>query len=173
MTTGRPPAKACGDCNLCCRLYDVDELRKPAGLLCGHSCETGCAIWGRHPKTCKTFSCLWRRHPLLDARWRPDVAGFVLRAAPDDMALWVDVDPYAPPGRWREAPYYGQLKFWSDALRRGEGMVIVRDGDQTWVLTPEEDLLIENAAPDAVVEAGYAQTAEGLRPWARIVAEAA
>jgi hypothetical protein len=172
MTARRAPEKRCGDCNVCCRLFEIEPLAKPQGLLCRHSGETGCAIWGRHPATCKAFRCLWLDHPQLDERWRPDTAGFVLRAAPGAGALWIDVDPTAPADCWRRAPYYGELKYWSRALRRGEGMVLVclPEGG-AWVITPEEDIFLPDARQDALVEAGYVETSDGPRPFARLVEE--
>lgn len=163
--------KACDGCTLCCSVYDIPELEKKAGCDCSHiSRHGGCGLWGIHPKTCQDFKCLWLKHSGLDARWRPDVCGFVLRVDEDGRTLWLDVD-YRRPAHWRDAPYYAQIKDWSKAFKRGEGMVFVSGPEGVWVITPEEDLLLKNAPKGALIEAGYERTLFGVRPFARVIEE--
>jgi hypothetical protein len=163
----RPTAgKACGGCDLCCRLYEIDELAKPVHSACSHALpEGGCGIHGAHPMTCRTFACMWLVREELDARWRPSEAGFVLRT--EGLSLFIDVDP-ARPGAWRGAPYYAQIKAWSAAVRDGKGLVSVEDHG-IYVIFPEEDIYLGQLPRGALIEAGYMRTAAGLRPWARLL----
>ena len=57
--------RACGTCDLCCRLPSIDwpeypELHKPADALCLHlRLGKGCAIHADRPMHCASFQCLW------------------------------------------------------------------------------------------------------------------
>jgi hypothetical protein len=158
--------KACGDCNLCCELYEIEELSKPMHTLCVHArAGSGCAIHGLHPLTCRTFRCLWLMRPELDGEWLPAIAGFVLRE--EGSSLYIDVDPDRK-GAWRRAPYYAQIKSWSEVIRKGIGTVIVEDHG-VYVVFPERELFLGRPARGALVEAGYAQGRTGLKPWARVL----
>ena len=156
--------KACADCDLCCRLYEIDELKKPVHTACVHARGGGCAIHGLHPKTCKTFECLWLMTPELGDLWRPNVAGFVLRE--EGRSLYVDCDPDHK-GAWRRAPYYHQIKLWSEVIRSGVGMVSVEDHG-IYVIFPEKDLYLGRLPFGALIEAGYLKTPRGAKPWARL-----
>ena len=71
MTPTPPPAptggagRACGTCDLCCRLPSIDwpefpELHKPADALCIHLRKgKGCVIHADRPMHCASFQCLW------------------------------------------------------------------------------------------------------------------
>ena len=160
----RRAGKSCDGCDLCCRLYDIAELAKPAHAMCVHARpEGGCAIHGAHPRICQTFECMWLVSDDLDARWRPSVAGFVLRA--EGTFLYVDVDP-GQPGAWRRDPYYEQIKAWSAIIRDGRGMVTVEDAG-IYVIFPERDIFLGRLPAGALIEAGYLQTPGGPVPWAR------
>ena len=159
--------KACDGCDLCCRLYEIDELAKPAHSVCVHARPEGggCGIHGVHPKPCQTFECMWLTQADLNALWRPSVAGFVLRT--EGTCLYVDVDP-GRRGAWRREPYYAQIKAWSEAIRDGRGMVTVEDHG-IFVIFPERDVFLGRLTPGAMIEAGYRRTSAGARPWARLL----
>jgi len=172
MPERHPPARSCDGCDLCCRVYDIDELAKPAGRACAHLSDFRCTIHGLHPKTCRTFSCFWLDRLDLGPEWRPSFAGFVLRLDQDRRTLWVDVDPQRPRA-WHAHPYYEQLKRWSETVRTGEGVVMVHDEGGVWVIFPERDLLLPDAPRGARFEAGYRAGPFGPGPWARVIDEAA
>jgi len=52
--------RECGDCNMCCKLPSVKNLKKDYEW-CKH-CEigVGCKIYEERPKQCKDFYCLWK-----------------------------------------------------------------------------------------------------------------
>src|SRR5688500_17706439 len=63
---GPSGGRACGPCDLCCRLPAIDwpeypELHKPADQRCRHSIPAGggCAIHAERPMHCASFQCLW------------------------------------------------------------------------------------------------------------------
>jgi len=50
----------CGECTMCCRMFDIPELQKPANKWCVH-CDIGksCKIYNDRPSVCADFSCVW------------------------------------------------------------------------------------------------------------------
>jgi len=165
----RAALKMCGECNLCCTVYDTPDMGKKAGQTCQHSkADGGCGIWGLHPESCQDFKCLWLRHDDLNGLWRPDTAGFVMRTEAEGNSLCVDVDP-ARPHHWRRDPYYAQLKLWSEGIRRGDSRVLVYAPEGLYVLTPDEDLLLRKPRRGERLETGMEYTLFGLTPFARIL----
>ncbi|MDI7774080.1 hypothetical protein [Asticcacaulis sp. EMRT-3] len=173
VTDSAPPKRAdlkvCGDCSLCCKVYDIPELEKKMGHVCHHvRPEGGCGVWGLHPQTCQDFKCLWIRHDDMNALWRPDVCGFVLRLEPNGTTLAVDVDPDRPDA-WRTQHYYDQLKLWSEVMPKNEGLVLVYVPGGLFVITPMEDLFLKAPKRGDILETGMEMTLFGLRPFARVI----
>ena len=58
----------CGTCTACCRVFDIPELKKPAGTWCQHcAIGKGCKVYDDRPQMCREFECLW-----LMSQKRPD-----------------------------------------------------------------------------------------------------
>ena len=165
--TVEPKANSCGGCDVCCRVYEIDELAKPAGRLCAHACA-GCAIYPARPDPCRAFECLWLMRPEMDPSWRPDIAGFVLRLDEGGSTLWVDEDPLRP-NAWKREPYYRQIKAWSAAVQQRRGLVMAAVAEGVVVVFPESDVFVPRPPQGARVEAGYRTTPNGREPWVRIV----
>ncbi|MGA9658778.1 MAG: hypothetical protein WBQ60_06735 [Asticcacaulis sp.] len=165
----RAQLKQCGDCNLCCKVYDIPDLEKKSG----HTCfnvrdEGGCGIWGLHPTICQEFKCLWLKHDDMSGIWRPDHAGFVLRVEPNGTTLAVDVDPDRADA-WRQPHYYDQLKQWSEVMPKNEGLVVVYAPEGLYVITPMEDLFLKAPKRGDILETGMEMSLFGLRPFARVI----
>lgn len=120
----KPAKRSCGSCSMCCKIMAVPDfpakpdahdwcqhaikagLPTPGGGSCG-----GCAIYIRRPDACRDFNCLW----LLDARipdyWFPAKSKIVIDPKLDGDAAYIAfvVDP-AYPQRWREEPWFSDLK---------------------------------------------------------------
>ena len=78
--------RRCGECQLCCKLFPVPVLDKPAGAWCRHSCAGGCAIHGpRQPEICRRYDCYWRDHEEVPDACRPDRIGVVVTEAGNVM----------------------------------------------------------------------------------------
>ena len=74
--------RPCGACRLCCNVFPVPVLDKPAGAWCRHAVAAGCAIHDRRmPEVCRQYDCFWREHEALSASWRPDRIGIVVTEA--------------------------------------------------------------------------------------------
>ena len=165
----RPNLKVCGDCSLCCKVYDIDDLGKKAGQTCSHQRSgTGCGVWGLHPQICQDFKCLWLKHDDMTALWRPDICGFVLRLEPNGTTLAVDVDTDRPDS-WRQRHYYEQLKLWSEVMPKNEGLVLVYAPEGLYVITPMEDLFLKAPKRGDILETGMENSLFGMRPFARVI----
>ncbi len=165
----RASLKMCGECNLCCKVYDVEDLEKKAGHHCHNSGrEGGCGIWGLHPKSCQEFKCLWLKHDDMSGLWRPDNAGFVMRLEAGGRNLILDVDPDRPDA-WKREPYYSQIKLWSEIMPRNEGLVLCYAPEALYVVTPMEDLTLRAPKKGDILETGMEMSLFGLRPFARVV----
>lgn len=100
--------RACGDCQLCCRIMPVEEIAKPALQRCKHQkSHCGCAIYPRRPLSCRIWSCAW----LTDAETvdlpRPDRAHYVVDCWPDTIRL---TDVTLPGGNVEQAA----IQVWCD-----------------------------------------------------------
>lgn len=76
-------SRDCGDCNVCCTLMPVDQLKKPSGVDCQHLDTTrkggGCKSYATRPSSCKEWACVWRSGSnLLAPGDRPDRLGIML-----------------------------------------------------------------------------------------------
>lgn len=78
--------RSCGDCDLCCRVIGVSELKKPAYTACEHA-KGGCAVHAVRPESCHVFFCAWR-FGIGDDRHRPDQAGFLIAPPNDRNFTW-------------------------------------------------------------------------------------
>jgi hypothetical protein len=92
----------------------VDVIGKPRHDWCKH-CRPGkgCSIYADRPQECQHYFCLWLVRPDFGDEWFPARAKIIgdLHYSKADQALFVrfHVDP-AFPNRWREEPYYTQIK---------------------------------------------------------------
>ena len=165
----RASLKMCGECNLCCKVYDVEDFEKKAGQHCHNSGrEGGCGIWGLHPKSCQDFKCLWLKHDDMSGLWRPDNAGFVMRLEAGGRNVIIDVDPDRPDA-WKAEPYYSQIKAWSEIMPRNEGLVLCYAPEGLYVVTPMEDLLLRAPKKGDVLETGMEMSLFGWQPFARVI----
>jgi hypothetical protein len=95
------PGKACGACSLCCKILEITELEKPAGLWCEDWCANkGCGIYLTRPDICHDYECLWKGDRGLSANFRPDRTGTILMEDPDSDEYRAVCDP-ARPMAWR------------------------------------------------------------------------
>lgn len=141
------PMRDCGDCTLCCKVFDVPVLDKPSGRWCGH-CKPGqgCAIHATRPQYCRDFFCLWTTQGWLGPEWKPSLSKIVLTISPLNGMLTAQVDAQTP-NAWRKEPYYSQFKRWSAAaLQRGE-IVTVFIGQNAIVVMPDRDVTLGEIRP--------------------------
>jgi len=160
--------KSCGSCGMCCKLMAIPSLAKPRHSWCPkYVMRSGCGIYAERPSECRAFECLYLQAPGLDDAWRPDRAKFMIWTGTEDRRLIVEVDPAAP-AAWRQAPYYAQIKAWSDRSAPEPLEVTVRVGSRVTVVFPEADIDL-GGERDLPIESGYALEGGAYRPFARYV----
>lgn len=156
---------------MCCRLLTIEELEKPAGLLCDHYAG-GCAIYEDRPDACRGFRCIWLKSERLapgsrlGPEWRPDRANFMMYTEQDGRRLNVIVDP-AHSLAWKREPYYGFLKRTSSRVTEGHEL-LVYVGDRRIVVFPDEDLDLGLVGPEHKVEFGFTERDGRQIPYARV-----
>lgn len=68
--------RPCDGCTVCCTVFGVEEINKPAWDTCPSLNERGCSIYDTRPKHCRGFYCLYQ-HGMGSAMDRPDKLGVV------------------------------------------------------------------------------------------------
>ena len=110
----RATGRTCGSCNMCCKLPPVPEINKPELVWCKH-CKPGkaegCRIYADRPQVCADFACAWLTDTGLGDEWKPDRSKIVIRMTDEGGGITYQymIDP-AYPNRWREEPFYSQIK---------------------------------------------------------------
>ena len=139
--------RSCGTCNLCCKVYSIRELSKPAGQWCTHCVRgSGCAIHPDRPPSCRDFFCSWLVDPNVGPEWKPEVSRFVLSSDAFHRAIMVSVDPGRPLA-WKRAPYYAVLKQFSEVFFRIDQKVLVNLTGHITVILPDRDVPIGRIGP--------------------------
>lgn len=154
--------RECGACTLCCKVYDVPSLEKPAGTWCRHCVQgRGCAIHATRPEHCRSFHCLWMTQTWLGPEWKPDRAKMVLSVDPATRFLFVQVDPGAA-SAWKRDPYYRQLKSWAAAGTAERRHVVVFLNKSATVILPDRDVAIGPLGPGDRIVTRERSTPQGM-----------
>jgi len=148
--------RECGECSLCCRLFPVPELNKPANIWCEH-CQPGkgCTIYDRRPPICRGFACGWLLGHMSD-KWFPKRAGMVIKAFHKvhggQTQMTIVVDPRAP-NKWREQPFLDDIRRLAHLGLSGEYdfdfQTVVRIGRHRYLILPHGEIDISNADDDS------------------------
>ena len=148
FVSARPaPGRDCGTCSLCCKVFHVPALEKPAGTWCRHCTPGGgCAIHATRPAHCREFFCLWITEPAMSAEWKPERSKIVLSIFPGNGFLYAQVDPGSPQA-WRKAPYFDQLRGWAKTLLDKGRHVIVFVNDNATLIMPQEAISLGRMTP--------------------------
>lgn len=134
------PGRACNACTMCCRVLEIAELGKPAGVQCAHCVAgSGCRIYADRPTACGAFYCGYLALPFVHPRWFPGDCGMMIYPEAAERRLAVHVDP-ARPDAWRAAPYHADLRRWAAAADKMGLHVYVAIGRRIIAILPHEDI---------------------------------
>ncbi len=113
---------------MCCQVLDIDELKKPAGLLCPNCHITGgCKIYADRPEVCRDYECLWLTERSLPVTLKPDRIGTIFMEDPDSDDYQAVCDPKRPQA-WRNPLVFRHL-----LMKAKEGRtVIAKSGTMAW-----------------------------------------
>jgi hypothetical protein len=157
------PGRACGACTLCCKVYDVPVLDKPAGQWCRHALPgRGCGIHETRPDHCRAFYCLWMTQGWIGPEWKPDTAKMVMTIDPHSKYLLVQVDPGSA-AAWKREPYYTQLRNWAAAWLRLKRHVVVFVGKSATVVLPDRDVPVGTIEPGDRIVSRQHDSATGMK----------
>jgi hypothetical protein len=127
------PGKACGSCSFCCKVLEIDEFVKAAGVLCEHcSASGGCGIYMERPQVCRDYQCLWKEDRGLPAPMRPDKVGTLLMDDPDSDEYHAVCDPEKP-FSWRNPLVFKHLV----ATAKEGRIVVAKAGLRAWRIFPD------------------------------------
>jgi hypothetical protein len=103
---------------------------------CAHarpgSSDGGCTIYNLRPEECRAFRCMWLIDNQIPDYWKPDKAKIVISPHLAEAHAYVGfvVDP-AYPNRWREEPWFSDIKVMAKAGLKGLGR-LGRFEEQKW-----------------------------------------
>jgi hypothetical protein len=146
---------------MCCKLLEVAPLNKPRATWCTHCDQKhGCNIYADRPGACRSFHCGYLRLAVLDERWKPSKAKFLINYEDQANRIAIHVDP-ARPGAWRVAPYYATIKQWSERAFAERRMVIVWSAEHAIVVLPDRDVDLGLVRDDQFIVPVQRMTARG------------
>ena len=131
--------RTCGDCNACCTVLQVVEIKKPINTPCPNCTVHGCGIYETRPLTCRAWSCEWwlGRLGLTDAQ-RPDKLGLMFTFEPNTPVIVYELVPGAASSNkgakvleriLRERPVLLQKYRSQERIRLGDKTTEVAEGD--------------------------------------------
>lgn len=75
----------CGDCTLCCKLCEIEEVDSLANEWCKYCDPKGCMIYEVRPESCRIFKCVWRQMENAHVDLRPDISKVMWEKVFDDV----------------------------------------------------------------------------------------
>ena len=152
--------RSCDGCAMCCKVFLVPSLDKPAGVWCQH-CKSDllCDIYEERPLECSSFFCHYRRDADLPEYWKPSQSHMVVVTDLGGLRIMVHVDPQSPQS-WRKQPYYQDLKKWALNRIQADKQVHVRIGLRSIVILPDRDVDL-GVVGDRMIMTNKIQTPQG------------
>ena len=133
------PGRECGECSMCCKVLEIEELAKPPGVWCKHVSQgKGCSVYDHRPGACRSFHCYWRQDASLGPEWKPDKCKFIIWRSPSGAWI-VSVDPGSP-NSWRQPQYIRHLRLLAAQLaEQGQALILFKGTKMTCIL-PDRDI---------------------------------
>lgn len=126
------PGKACGPCNMCCKILEIEDFDKPPGPYCAFCTPGGgCTTYATRPQTCRDFACLWKGDRGLTPRLRPDLVGTLLMEDADSDDYLAVCDPEKP-FAWRTPLVFNHLV----QVAKSGRVVMAKAGTKAWRIHP-------------------------------------
>ncbi len=138
---------------MCCKVFAIPEIDKPRDVWCQHcNVGKGCRIYPDRPDRCRIFHCgylLWDKVP---EHWFPPKSRIVI-SNEDGYRLIFYVDSRQP-GRWREQPYYNEIKAMAVMALSDNFQVLVSTGQRLFAVFGDRDIDLGLFGPDDLVVTG-------------------
>jgi hypothetical protein len=147
------PGRQCGSCTLCCKVLKIPETDSAKGQWCLHcAVGQGCEIYEQRPQRCRDFMCGWLVWDKVPEHWHPAKSRIVV-VSELGMRLNFTVDPGAP-GRWREAPWYGEIKAMAVMAFAENRQVLITVGNKVIAMLPDREVELGVVGEDEIVVTG-------------------
>lgn len=122
---------------MCCKLPQIPETDSAAGDWCQHcAVGKGCRIYGERPQRCRDFHCGWLVWDRVPEHWFPAKSRMIVTS--DGSRITFFVDP-ANATRWREQPWFGEIKAMAVMAFQEQRQVLVRIGRKVVAMLPDRD----------------------------------
>jgi len=156
------PGRSCGTCTMCCKLLDIDVLEKPRGVWCTHcNPKAGCTAYDTRPQACRGFYCGYLRLPMLDERWKPSKARFLINFEDRGNRIVIHADADRAEA-WRIEPYYSTIKQWAANAARDRGTVLLWAGSKVTLVLPDREKDLGAVRDDQIILPVETRTARGI-----------
>jgi hypothetical protein len=136
---------------MCCKLLSIEALNKPRLQWCTH-CDigAGCKIYQERPAECRAFTCGYLADAGIGEHWKPLKSKMVVSRATNAnwIVVYVDADRS---DAWRKEPYYTDLKNWARAAVQKQAQVLVSQGRDMIVVTPDGETNLGEIRDDQMI----------------------
>ncbi|SNS39840.1 hypothetical protein SAMN05216374_1137 [Tardiphaga sp. OK246] len=149
VTSGSSAAatRTCGTCTMCCKVYRIDDLAKPAGKWCKHcAIAQGCKIYDSRPQQCRAFDCVWIQDDEMPESWKPENSKIVFSVYPTTGFIYGQVDP-GTPFAWQKEPIHSGLIAWSEKLLAERRHLLIFVGGNATLIMPTGPVPIGPMSP--------------------------
>ena len=143
--------RSCAGCTMCCKLLSIESLDKPRLQWCTH-CDigVGCKVYNDRPSECRIFNCGYLTQANIGDHWKPANSRMVISLGETDNRLVVYVDPDRSDA-WRKEPFYTDIKRWALATAKTQGQVLVAQGRDMIVVTPQGETNLGPVRDDQLI----------------------
>lgn len=132
---------------MCCKVYRIDDLDKPAGQWCVHcAIGAGCKIYDERPPQCRAFVCLWLQDVSVPEGWKPENSKITFSVYPGTGFIYGQVDPGAPMA-WCKEPILSGLRAWSEKLLQERRHLLIFVNDKATLIMPTGPVSIGPMSP--------------------------
>lgn len=77
--------RKCGECTLCCLLFEIRDINKKRNEVCIHCSKNGCDIYNTRPDCCRGFDCAYLQSNNKNIELRPDKCGIIFERVGDHV----------------------------------------------------------------------------------------
>lgn len=99
---------------------------------------------------CAVYYCDYRTVAHLGKEWRPVDCGMVMSYAPEARRVDIQVDPDRMDA-WRKEPFFTQIKLIAENALRGQGYLIVWQGNEAIAVLPDREVNLGQVQQDTMI----------------------
>lgn len=140
--------RKCGPCTMCCKIMEIPEVETEKNSWCRH-CQIGkgCSIYKLRPARCQAFLCGYLAWDIVPDYWFPAKSKIVIVNELDGRRIAFHVDASVP-SRWKQHPYYDDIKSLAIRALNDDCQVLVCIGFRAIAILPDRDVDLGRIDPD-------------------------